>query len=514
MAIRSFFTSFRGIIPPSLTHLCTETSWRPISSLTSAVDILDESSISPKKYDLQSRIFELKFSRRSATTVLQNWVDERYKVTVFDLRRISKQLVKSHRYKHALEILTWMEYQNQFQMSATDHAARLELIIKVHGLTEAEQYFNNINNTASQKAACLPLLHSYVKERLTEKAETFMLKLNQMGLSVTPHPFNEMMKLYMATSQFEYVPAVILQMKQNKIPRNVLSYNLWMGACGEITGVASAEMVYREMTNDENVEVGWGTLSTLGNVYLKAGLVDRANLALRSAEKKLSTCNHLGYFFIMTLYASLKNKKGVLRLWEASKAVGGRMTCANYMCILSCLVKLGDLAEAERIFMEWESKCLKYDIRVSNVLLGAYMRSGLMEKTEALHLHTLEKGGSPNYKTWEILMQGWVKRQNMDKAIHAMKKGFAMLKHCEWRPPHTIVMTIAEHFEKHGSFEEASRYFRVVQRLGLASLPLYKSLLRMHLSIGRPALDIIKMMEKDKIEMDDETSALVRAFDV
>ncbi|KAK9271413.1 hypothetical protein L1049_027003 [Liquidambar formosana] len=190
------------------------------------------------------------------------------------------------------------------------------------------------------------------------------------------------------------------------------------------------------------------------------------------------------------------------------------MTCTNYMCILSCLVKLGDLAEAERIFMEWESKCWKYDIRVSNVLLGAYMRNGLMDKAESLHLHTLEKGGCPNYKTWEILMEGWVKIQNMDKAITAMKKGFAMLKHCEWQPSHTIVMAIAEYFEKHGNFEEANQYFRVIQCLGLASLPLYKSLLRMHLCTQRPALDILKMMENDKIEMDDEASAIVQAFEV
>ncbi|KAK9270248.1 hypothetical protein L1049_025825 [Liquidambar formosana] len=283
MAIRSFLASLRRISPPPLTLFGTPTSWRPISSRTSPVDILDESSIT---HDLTSRMFRLKFSRRSATTVLQNWVDEGHKVKVSEFRRISRQLMKSQRYKHALEILTWMEAQNRFRMLATDHAAILELIIKVHGLMEAEEYFKTIHNSASQKAAFFPLLHSYVKERATEKAEAFMLKLNGLGLIVSAHPFNEMMKLYMATSQFEKVPTVILQMKQNKIPRNVLSYNLWMSACGEVSGVASAEIVFKEMVNDENVEVGWSTLSTLANVYLKAGLVDNAILALRNAGKE------------------------------------------------------------------------------------------------------------------------------------------------------------------------------------------------------------------------------------
>lgn len=399
-------------------------------------------------------------------------------------------------------------------MSPADHAIKLELIIKLHNLAEAEEYFSHLPNTASRKAACLPLLHGYVQERDTEKAEALMEKLNELGLIVSTQPFNEMMKLYMATNQCGKVPLVIKQMKRNNVPRNVLSYNLWMSACGEVSGVSSAEMVYKEMVNDENVEVGWSTLCTLANVYMKVGVLDKAILVLRNAEKKLSTCNRLGYFFLITSYASLNNKKGVLRLWEGSKAVGGRITCANYMCMLSSLVKLGDLAEAERIFMEWESSCRKYDIRVSNVLLGAYMRNGLTDKAESLHLHTLERGGCPNYKTWEILMEGWVRSQNMDKAIKAMKKGFAMLKHCDWRPSHGMVMAIAEYFEKHGNFEDANWYIRVIHQLGLASLPLYKLLLRMHLCANRPASVILKMMEKDKFEIDNETFALIQAFNV
>lgn len=413
-----------------------------------------------------------------------------------------------------IQILKWMENQNCFQMSPADTAVKLELIIKVHGLMEAEDYFMSLPNTALRKAACLPLLHGYVKERDTEKAELLMVKLNALGLSVTPHAFNEMMKLYVATSQCEKVALAIQQMKQNNVPRNVLSYNLWMRACCEVSGVTSAERVYKEMVNDKNVQVGWSTLCTLAEVYIKARLVGKAILVLKNAEKKLSTCNRLGYFFLMTLYVSLNDKEGVMRLWEGSKMVGGRITCANYMCALSCFVKLGDLAEAERIFVEWEFSCRNYDIRVSNVLLGAYMQNGLIDKADSLHLRTLERGGHPNYKTWEILTEGWVKSQNMDKAIPAMRKGFAMLKHCDWRPSHDLLLTMAEYFERQGNLKDANWFIRHIHRFGLASLPLYKSLLRMHLCAKRPASEVLKMMEKEKFQMDNETLALVQAFNV
>lgn len=175
------------------------------------------------------------------------------------------------------------------------------------------------------------------------------------------------------------------------------------------------------------------------------------------------------------------------------------------------MLKVGDLIEAERVFMEWESNCRTYDIRVSNVLLGAYVRNGLINKAESLHLHTLERGGCPNYKTWEILTEGWVKGQKMDKAIIAVKQAFSMLNNCKWRPSHGILVAIAEYLEKHRKLEDANHYIQAIHHLGLASLPLYKIILRMHLHARRTAPVILKMMDKDKIEMDDETSSLVQA---
>ncbi|GAV66793.1 PPR domain-containing protein [Cephalotus follicularis] len=500
MAMRTVLTS---LIRNKL-QLEARNQWRRLISSTT------KSTIS--KGDLKREILRLRYPRRSATAVIQNWVNEGHKITVPELRYISSQLVKTKRFKHALEISTWMEAQIGIEMSDADHAKKLELIIKVEGLTEAEEYFTSIRSTAAKKAACLALLRGYVKDRDIDKAEALMMRMNGMGLIVSPHPYNEMMKLYVSNSQCEKVLLVISEMKRNKVPLNVLSYNIWMNACGEVNGVGDVEMAYNEMLNDKGVEVGWSTLATLSNVYIKAGFVDKAVLALRIAEKKLSTTNRLAYFFLITMYASLKNKDGVLRAWKASKAVNGRITCANYMSILLCLVKLGDIAEAEMVFMEWETSCRKYDVRVSNILLGAYMRNGLVNKAESLHVHTLERGGQPNYKTWEILMEGWVRSQNMDKAINAMKKGFAMLKHCDWRPSHDVVMAIAEYFEKQENLEEANRYIRDIHRLGLGNLNLYKLLLRMCFCAKRPASDILRMMEKDKIEMDEETSSLVQAF--
>uniref|UniRef100_A0A7N0SVR8 Pentatricopeptide repeat-containing protein n=1 Tax=Kalanchoe fedtschenkoi TaxID=63787 RepID=A0A7N0SVR8_KALFE len=421
--------------------------------------------------------------RSPAANVLQNWADQGRKINLPQVKRFAYKLVKARRHQHALQVFSWLEGQHKFRMSPSDFAIKLDVIAKVKGLSHAQDYFDTIHNMASQKAASIALLRVYVLERNVLRAETLMVKLTAMGLVLNCHPYNEMMKLYIATAQFVNVLAVISLMKQNKIPLNVLSYNLWITACSEVSGVDSCELVYKEMLIDEKVTVGWTTLSTLANIYVKAGLLQKAS-----------------------------HNESVLRLWKASKAVGGKIPCANYICVLSCLVKLGDLSEAEKLFLEWESNCWNYDIRVSNVLLAAYMRNGLMEKAESLHFQTLERGGCPNYKTWEILMEGRIKCKNMEKAVEAMNKCFALIENIKWRPSNNSIMAVAKHFEKCRNYEDAQWLLSRVHHLGFASLPLYKIMIRMHLSNKKSASDILQMMKIDGIEIDDETSNLLQAY--
>ncbi|KAF3775244.1 Pentatricopeptide repeat-containing protein [Nymphaea thermarum] len=460
--------------------------------------------------DLRGRILRLRFPKKSAADAIKKWVDEGKGIRRSELRSIAKQLVRSRRYKHALEIFQWLDTEVGFSKSAADHAIMMDCMIKVHGLYYGEQYFENLHDSVSRKAACMPLLHSYVVNKAVENAEALMLKLQQSGLAVDAHPFNAMMKLYMATGSYKRVPLVIRQMKHNKIPLNVLSYNLWMNACALVSGVGAAEKVYEEMVINKNLEVGWSTLSTLAHIYVNANLVSKAVAALQMAEQKLSPKKHLGYFFLLTLYARANIEEGVLRVWKLIQRIEVRLTSTNYMCILLSLMKVGNIREAEMAFHIWESECHKYDIRVSNVLLGAYMREGWMDKAESLHLHTLRKGGCPNYKTWEIFMEGWVKAKEMDKAIEAMKKGFSKMKSCNWKPSSSALLAIAEYFEFQKNVDGATKYIKTLHQLRLATGPLYKTLLRLYICTRRSATEILKMIEKDKVDLDEEALALLK----
>lgn len=65
---------------------------------------LEEDSGVEEKDDLRSRIFRLRHPKRSVIDVIEKWVGEGNGVSASELRRILKDLRKSQRYKHALEV--------------------------------------------------------------------------------------------------------------------------------------------------------------------------------------------------------------------------------------------------------------------------------------------------------------------------------------------------------------------------------------------------------------------------
>ncbi|KAK6914214.1 Hydroxyethylthiazole kinase [Dillenia turbinata] len=65
-----------------------------------------------------------------------------------------------------------MDAEKSLWMSPADCDTHLDLIVKVHGMSKAEEFFTELRNSTLKKAACFPLLHAYAKQRNTEKIFT------------------------------------------------------------------------------------------------------------------------------------------------------------------------------------------------------------------------------------------------------------------------------------------------------------------------------------------------------
>lgn len=446
----------------------------------------------------------------SAVKVIKDWSREGKKLTKTNLEKAVEKLRKYGRYKHALEVSEWMDGSGGLRLGLSDLAIRLDLIARVRGIDDAEKYFINLPERAMNHKSYGALLNCYVREELVEKAEGVMEKMKELDFVLNAVPYNNMMTLYFKTGQPEKVPLVIQEMKANDVVPDTFTYNIWMKSCAAMSGIGAVEKVLDEMKRDGRVGADWTTYSNLAAIYVDAGIVAKAESALKEMEKRMPQKKLSAYTFLITMYAGIHSTAEVHRVWGMIRQRFSNMTNTSYICMLSSLVKLGDMQGAEKCFEEWESDGLSYDTRVPNVLIDAYITKGMIEKAESFLEHALEKGGKPNFKTWEMFVDGYLENKQMNRAIETMKKAISKVKNREWQPAPEKALAILKHFEELGDVDDAEDIFKRLRSVDHVNTDTYNSLLRTYIQAGKSPSKVLRRMKLDKIVPDMETDRLLR----
>ncbi|XP_042508034.1 pentatricopeptide repeat-containing protein At5g09450, mitochondrial isoform X2 [Macadamia integrifolia] len=386
MAIRSLFGNLRRQNPPFCQLLLEEKRlWRSFSSNAFNSDLVEDSPSTPPD-DLKSRIFRLRFPKRSATAAMRKWVGEGNKVTLSELRQISKELKKSLRYKHALEISEWMVTHLESELLDSDYAVRIDLMTKVFGVDAAERYFEELPLNVKTGETYTALLHSYAGAKLTERAEKFFERIKESNLTFGALTYNEMMTLYMSVGQLDKISSVVEELKRQKVPPDLFTYNLWISACAATLDIDGLRRILDEMSHDSNSNDGWVTYAKLTDIYVTTGhLVNSESNSLVEADKRITQREQITYDFLIILYTGLRNKQRIDEIWKSLRMTSQKMTSRNYICILSSYLILGQLKEAEEVLGEWkQSTATDFDISTCNRLLDAFTKAELTDATKSL----------------------------------------------------------------------------------------------------------------------------------
>ncbi|XP_031486785.1 pentatricopeptide repeat-containing protein At4g02820, mitochondrial [Nymphaea colorata] len=475
-------------------HLSTESS--PSST----------SSAKKQRDTLGRRMLSLVYPKRSAVIALRQWIEEGRTARKYELNRIVRELRKHKRFKHALEICEWMTLQQDIKLLPGDYAVHLDLIAKVRGLTSAHKFFEDLPQKMKEKSTYTSLLHVYVQSKLSTKAEALMEKMLELGIAKNPLPYNHILNMYIANGKLDKVPLVMQQLKKNTVP-DLFTYNLMLSACAISKDVKGAEKVLLEL-NERMGNGDWVTYSTLSNIYINAGLVEKTRNALKEMELRISCQERSAYCSLMTLYASVSSKDDVCRIWRNMKLTFRKMSDFEYSCMLSSLTKLDDIEGAESICAEWESVSPTNDARIPNILLGAYVRKSMLEKAESFHEHMLQHGIKPSYTTWELLALASLKKMDTDKALDALQKAISSVT--KWTPNEEIIQLVFENVETLGDIEGVEKFLVILRGSGYVTTAVYNSLLRTYAKAGKMPLLIIERMKKDNVKIEEETKKLLK----
>lgn len=237
-----------------------------------------------------------------------------------------------------MQVCEWMTLQQDLKLVSGDYAVHLDLIAKVRGMNSAEKFFEDLPLQMTDRATCTALLHTYVQNKVTDKAEALIAKMSECGFMKHPLAYNHMLSLYISNGQLDRVPELIQELKSNTSP-DVVTYNLWLTVCASQNDVETAERVFLELKKAK-INPDWVTCSTLTNLYIKNSLTEKAAVTLKEMENLVSQKNRVAYSSLLSLHTNIGDKEGVRRIWKKVKPLFPKMNDAEYTCMLSSLVKL------------------------------------------------------------------------------------------------------------------------------------------------------------------------------
>lgn len=401
-------------------------------------------------------------------------------------------------------------------LTNSDHAIHLDLVAKGRGIADAEEYFINLPEDAKTHLVYGALLNCYCKELMTEKAEALMEKMKELGFASSPMAYNSLMTLYSKTKQADKIPGIIQEMKANDVLPDCYTYNIWMRSLAVMSDISGVERVMDEMKRDGRVAADWTTYSNLASIYVDAGMIQKAEGALKELEKRNNASGKgeslEAFQFLITLYGRVGNLVEVYRIWRSLKLSFSKMANISYLNMIQVLVKLNDLPGAETCFKEWESNCSTYDIRIVNALLGAYLKEGMLEKAKAFKRQSKRKGARLNAKSWELFMEYYMKNGDMKSALKCVDCGIKKGRSHEriWVPPEEVILALMSYFEDEKDVPGAEAFIELLKAVKPdLGAEVFASLVRTYVAAGAKSPGMRRRLKMENVVVDDITEKLL-----
>ncbi|XP_057950038.1 large ribosomal subunit protein mL101 (rPPR4) isoform X2 [Malania oleifera] len=396
--------------------------------------------------------------------------------------------------------------------TVSDQAIHLDLVAKTRGIVDSENYFIDLPETSKNHLTYGALLNCYCKELMTEKAEAVMEKMKELKLALSSMPYNSLMTLYTKIGQPERIPSVIQEMKACDVMLDTFTYNIWMRSLAAVNDISGVERVIEEMKRDGRVAGDWTTYSNLASIYVDAGLFEKAEKALKELEKKNACCDLSAFQFLITLYGRTGNLLEVYRVWRSLRLAFPKTANISYLNMIQVLVNLKDLPGAEKCFREWLSGYSTYDIRIVNVLIGAYAKDGLLEMAEKLREQARRSGAKPNAKTWEIFLDYHLRNEEINSAVDCVANAIS----CgtsdggKWVPSPEIIETLMKHFEQEKDVEGAEGFVENLKTvMDILEVEVFESLIRTYAAAGRTSPIMRRRLKMENVEVSEEVDKLL-----
>ncbi|KAL9239763.1 hypothetical protein vseg_014055 [Gypsophila vaccaria] len=460
-----------------------------------------------RKEFLFQKLLEVGSTGGKVADVLHRTMRAGKQVTKPTLINCLKDLRKSGRYHHCLEILDWLE-KGRYDYNSMDYALRLDILYKLKGLGEVENYFDNIPSNMKNHSTYGALLHCYCNDLATDKALATFQKMEEMGIGSHVLAFNSLLNLYVKVGQPEKVTELIADMKHRNVPLNSHAYSFWIQSYRLLGDLEGVERVFHEAEEQTLVKGDWVIYSNVASVFIEFGQSEKAIAHLEKLENVLDSSeypNRIAYHHLMSLYANTGKLESVLRVWSKLKSKFKIINTQSYLSLLQALSKLDDIDGLEKYFQEWEPTCKHYDDRLPAILISAYLKHDMLQKAELFLEDSVKKAG-------KVLRMPHINFMN-----HYFEKGMtdAALKHMEiaintkWKPNAKKLDPCFHHFKARKDVEGVEKFCQLLKKVQPLDATAYSWLLQTYVEAEKTAPDMRERIKEDGVDVSPDLEELL-----
>ncbi|KAH6794541.1 hypothetical protein C2S52_005018 [Perilla frutescens var. hirtella] len=217
----------------------------------------------------------------TVSEALDKWIEAGNEVTRADILQSMIYLRQRKMFIKALELLKWPESIKHLEYSDSYYASHVDLIARVHGISKAEIYLQQIPECSRNEEVYQALLANCVSALSCRKAEALFDKMKKL-FHLTSLSCNLLLLLYKKTDR-KKIAGVLLLMEEENIKPSLLTYQILIEVKGQFKDFRGMEQILERM-EFEGVEPDTRFQATLARNYADAGLRDKAEAVLKDME--------------------------------------------------------------------------------------------------------------------------------------------------------------------------------------------------------------------------------------
>ncbi|GJY85057.1 pentatricopeptide repeat-containing protein [Tanacetum coccineum] len=275
-----------------------------------------------------------------------------------------------------------------------------------------------------------------------------------------------MLTLYNKTRNYDKLLKLLHEMDKEGVRYHRTTYYMQLTAYASFD-IKAMEELLGHIEFDIDVPLDWHVYIIAAKGYLNFGKNTKALVMLKKSEELLKllhqNTNGGAYEILLSMYANLKKKDDVYRIWDLYKKTWRKVNNKGYHHMISSLVKLDDINGAEKIMTEWESETSSFDFWVVNVLVNGYSKKGDWMKAEDYVERLVRMEKQPPTSTWDCLATALCKYKEMEKAVDAMRKAIMSYDN-SWKLNQVTLTECVKYLEEKGDMEVAKEFSKFTRR--------------------------------------------------